>query len=85
VELRVYCVSCIEEHHHQWFPWNGADGGRLPLAHMVALLSADMADDDKGAFMRESLSMFAQAQADGDDDDVEDGDGDDDDDDAGEN
>ena len=53
--------------------------GRSPLAHMVALLTADMADDDKGNFMRESLAMFAQAEEDDDDDDDDDDDNDDDD------
>ena len=46
---------------------------------MVALLTADMADDDKGNFMRESLAMFAQAEEDDDDDDDDDDDNDDDD------
>jgi hypothetical protein len=41
----------------EWFPW-----GAPPLQHMVDLLTKDMSDNEPNNFMRESLTVFAQAQ-----------------------
>jgi hypothetical protein len=42
----------------EWFPW-----GAPPLQHMVDLLTKDMADNEPNRFMREALTVFAQAQS----------------------
>jgi len=40
-----------------WFPF-----GKPPLQHMVDVLTNDMAEDAKGDFLREILTVFAEHQ-----------------------